>query len=52
MTDNELVLQTVGLTKCFDDRPAVDRVDLKIVRGRSLGIAGESGGYHRQQGAG
>lgn len=37
------ILETRGLSKTFGERLAVDRIDLRIERGRSLGIAGESG---------
>ncbi len=44
MACEEAVLETIDLTKLFDNRPVVDRVSLRIMRGKTLGIAGESGG--------
>ena len=37
------VIQTVGLTRCFDDLTAVDQLDLEIYPGEVLGYLGHNG---------
>ena len=40
---NDIVLQTDGLTKYFTDKPAVNRLDLKIRKGSVCGFLGRNG---------
>src|SRR5438128_11646527 len=39
----ELVVETIGLTKRFGGRVAVDRVDLRVPRGSAFGFLGPNG---------
>ena len=41
-TNDELVVETSGLTKRFGDRVAVDAVDLRIPRGVAFGYSGRT----------
>ncbi len=41
--DGDIVLRTVGLTKRFGRRAAVDRLDLAVQRGRVFGFLGPNG---------
>lgn len=40
---DEIVLQTNGLTKYFNDKPAVNRLELKIPKGSVCGFLGRNG---------
>jgi len=42
-TDAPFVIETVGLTKRFGDRVAVDSVDLRVPRGSAFGYLGPNG---------